>query len=257
MKVFSLFTFILLSFFILFYSIENEGFVAKNKIFSSLFNRQINIEGNKVVPAEQILNYANDVKVKSNVWWFLNKDFIKISFKQNRFLKNVQINSCKRLSFACYKIVVSEKIPKFILKNFNSYWLVSNDLAFIAPLNAGDVNHYFFNLPVVEDSFARTKAPEYLRARLAYINRELDFLSKAYKKEVRHLVLLDEGEMSVGFYGEKFITQFSNYERYPNKRGEEKHKLNQILAYLGKENASTIELAKIDLTLDNYAVVTN
>lgn len=221
-----------------------------------LSNKEIRIEGLKVLPASEVERYLPFDR--SVLWWHVNGTDIQSKIAESPWVSAVSIDSCSWSGiprWGCFVVSIKERSPKFVAMVDNEPWIIDGDGAFIMPsggplhgLDAEAVK----NLVAIQGLASRAHSPDLVRSQLALAASSIATLEATVGRSARSLRFEDRGDFSVVFAGVPFPVVFTASPDAPLPLTEQGERL---VALLGKLKDRLGDVARVDLAFARVGVV--
>ncbi len=185
---------------------------------------------------------------KSVVWWNLNSSAIEAAARRHPMVEYAELRRCDELSLACFRITVSERIPRYIVELGGQRWLVGVDGGFMTTLAASEGLPNLVTIRGLGDSSA---SPDLVRGRFDQLRTALAVIEREAGAAVRAVDFRANLEFLAELEGLPFSVLFDMSDdggRIPLQA--------ERLAKLLKEfNGRLDAIKRVDLAYDKQAVV--
>ena len=196
---------------------------------------------------------SEDIEVRlpmdASVWWWnFNTAVIEAGLREHPLIQDAAIERCTQLSWRCFRVVIKERHPRYILEIGQYRWVIGEDGGFIttAPDSAA-----LPNTTVIRGIGDLHSSPDLVRGRLDHLRRALQVLEGQVGAPAKSVDFAPNLEFTVLFDGVPFPVRLdlSNDGQLIPRQARRLKKL--LEEFSGRLEA----IERVDLAYEKVAVV--
>lgn len=185
---------------------------------------------------------------KSVLWWNLNSSAIEAAARRHPMVEYAELRRCDELSLACFRIAVSERIPRYIVELGGQRWLVGVDGGFMTTLAASEGLPNLVTIRGLGDSSA---SPDLVRGRFDQLRTALAVIEREAGAAVQAVDFRANLEFLAELEGLPFSVLFDMSE----DGGRIPLQAERLAKLLRQFDGRLDAIKRVDLAYDKQAVV--
>lgn len=185
---------------------------------------------------------------QSVLWWNVNSATVEASIRAHPLVEYAEVRRCERLSLRCFKIEITERVPRYIVEFGGERWLVGVDGGFMTTLGQ---NEGLPNMVVITGLGDASSSPDIVRGRFEQLRQALAIIERQAGLRIVAVEFQSNLEFTAKFAGLPFPVLFDM-----SNDGElvpvEARRLQRLL----EEFAGRLSgIKRVDLSYNKMAVV--
>ena len=227
-------------------SAVDEGLLAGKDVRIEGLSTLSRTEIERVLPVE-----------KSVPWWMANRRAVEARITENPRVQSAKVESCPGgwlAEWGCFVVSVTERKARYVGSVDDKVWLISDDGAFMRPIEAGEQGSLGIEgLVRLSGLASQSNSPDVLRHQLAVVRDSAARLEGSVGRGIVRIGFEGRSDLPVWFQGFDFPVVFGVAPESGVPLEEQAERLRALLAQLG---ARVSEVSRIDLAFSKVGSVT-
>jgi hypothetical protein len=221
---------------------------------SILLNKEVRIEGLSTLSRTEIERVLP--VEKSIPWWIANRPVVEARVAENPKVKGAVVESCPGGWFSewgCFVITIQERVPKYVGSIDDKLWLMSDDGAFMSPIEKPSASNRSLEGIIRLDGLAsQSNSPDLLRHQLALVQSSAERLERAVGRDIGRIGFEGHNDLVVWFRGLEFPVVFGVAGESAVPLEEQAARFQALLGQIGQRVS---EVARIDLAFSKVGSI--
>ena len=142
---------------------------------------------------------------RSVLWWNINSASVEASIRAHPLVEYAEVRRCGGVSFRCFNISITERVPRYIVEIGGQRWLVGVDGGFMTTVAP---NEGLPNMVLIEGLGDASSSPDIVKGRFEQLRQALSIIERYAARPIIKVDFQSNLEFLVSFAGLPFPVLF-------------------------------------------------